>query len=282
MLGKLLKYDIKALWKMMLPLILSVLGTSVVGTIALRVIVEMSNSPVNHSNSMNNPFSGLFMLSLGMLVFVAVMALIAFDVIATVFILYRYYKNLFTDEGYLTFTLPVTTDQILLSKIINGVLWSVISLIVTIIGGGLIVVLGSGVSWGRIANELIDEIQNILHYMGLNGVLVTVETILSGIFALIYSLLLCYLSITIGSTVARRHKVLASIGIFFGIQFALSIATSFVSFIPTLYMASAVSTTAASWTVHLTAVINLAIQAAVAVGSYFICRAILTRRLNLS
>ena len=77
MLGKLLKYDIKALWKMMLPLILSVLGTSVVGTIALRVIVEMSNSPVNHSNSMNNPFSGLFMLSLGMLVFVAVMALIA-------------------------------------------------------------------------------------------------------------------------------------------------------------------------------------------------------------
>ena len=97
MLGKLLKYDIKALWKMMLPLILSVLGTSVVGTIALRVIVEMSNSPVNHSNSMNNPFSGLFMLSLGMLVFVAVMALIAFDVIATVFILYRYYKNLFTD-----------------------------------------------------------------------------------------------------------------------------------------------------------------------------------------
>ena len=130
----------------------------------------------------------------------------------------------------MTFTLPVTTDQILLSKIINGVLWSVISLIVTIIGGGLIVVLGSGVSWGRIANELIDEIQNILHYMGLNGVLVTVETILSGIFALIHSLLLCYLSITIGSTVARRHKVLASIGIFFGIQFALSIATSFVSF----------------------------------------------------
>ena len=104
MLGKLLKYDIKALWKMMLPLILSALGVSVVGTIALRIMVEMSRSSVR----MENPFSGLFIASLGMIVFVAVMGLIAFGVISTVFILYRYYKNLFTDEGYLTFTLPVT------------------------------------------------------------------------------------------------------------------------------------------------------------------------------
>ena len=93
-----------------------------------------------------------------------------------------------------------------------------------------------------------------------------------------------YLSITIGSTVARRHKVLASVGVFFGIQFVLSIVTTLIGRIPSMYLAASVSADAlsSSWTVHLTAGINLIIQAAVAVGSYLICHAILNRRLNLS
>ena len=165
MLGKLLKYDIKALWKMMLPLILSALGVSVVGTIALRIMVEMSRSSVR----MENPFSGLFIASLGMIVFVAVMGLIAFGVISTVFILYRYYKNLFTDEGYLTFTLPVTPHEILLSKTINGIIWSVVTTVVTVVCAAIMIVFGSGGGWQRVVEEMMDILRLILRYMGLDG-----------------------------------------------------------------------------------------------------------------
>ena len=38
------------------------------------------------------------------------------------FMIYRFYKRCFTDEGYLTFTLPVTNHQILLSSIINCII----------------------------------------------------------------------------------------------------------------------------------------------------------------
>lgn len=280
MLGKLLKYDIKALWKMMLPLILSALGVSVVGTIALRIMVEMSRSSVR----MENPFSGLFIASLGMIVFVAVMGLIAFGVISTVFILYRYYKNLFTDEGYLTFTLPVTPHEILLSKTINGIIWSVVTTVVTVVCAAIMIVFGSGGGWQRVVEEMMDILRLILRYMGLDGALIAAEMILMMIVSLISSILVLYLSITIGSTVARRHKVLASVGVFFGIQFVLSIVTTLIGLIPSMYLAASVSADvlSSSWTVHLTAGINLIIQAAVAVGSYLICHAILNRRLNLS
>lgn len=278
MLGKLLKYDIKALWKMMLPLILSALGISVVGTVALRILVEMSNSSFQY-----NPFSGLFLTSLGMLVFVTVMGLIAFGVISTVFILYRYYKNLFTDEGYLTFTLPVTPNEILLSKTINGILWSAVSAVVIFVCAAMMIVLGSGGGWKTVFDEIMGFLQYTLQFMGLNSLLVAVETILTMIFSLIYSILVCYLSITIGSTVARRHKVLASIGVFFGIQFGLSTVTSLIHLVPSIYISSAsIEVSSSTWTVQLTTVINLVIQAAVAVGAYLICHTILKRRLNLS
>ena len=146
------------------------------------------------------------------------------------------------------------------------------------------IVFGSGGGWQRVVEEMMDILRLILRYMGLDGALIAAEMILMMIVSLISSILVLYLSITIGSTVARRHKVLASVGVFFGIQFVLSIVTTLIGLIPSMYLAASVSADvlSSSWTVHLTAGINLIIQAAVAVGSYLICHAILNRRLNLS
>lgn len=44
----------------------------------------------------------------------------ASSIITLIFILMRYYKNFFTDEGYLTFTLPVTPHELLWTKLISG------------------------------------------------------------------------------------------------------------------------------------------------------------------
>lgn len=56
---------------------------------------------------------------------------------------YKYIKDsLFTKQGYLTFTLPYKTSQIVLSKIITIVAWSVCYILVVILG--LSIILGEG------------------------------------------------------------------------------------------------------------------------------------------
>lgn len=279
MLSKLFRYDMKALFRMMLPLTLSVLGTTLAGTAAVRILVEMSKN----SHRMDNPFTGLFMASMGMLVFAAVMALVAYAVIAAVFIFYRYYKNLFTDEGYLTFTLPVSPGQILFSKSAAGILWSLISFVVIVFCSVVMILVGGGVDLGDVVDAITEIFRSLWGYMGLDSVLLAIESILGMLLSLVSSLLLCYLSITLGSTVVRRHKVMASIGIYLGIRFGLSIVSSMIQLLPSIYMAStAVGMDNTNWMLHLTFGINLLISAGVAVGSYLISRSILTRRLNLT
>ena len=40
---------------------------------------------------------------------------------------YRFYKNLMTDEGYLMFTLPVSRSQLIWSKLIVSMAWGILS-----------------------------------------------------------------------------------------------------------------------------------------------------------
>ena len=50
-----------------------------------------------------------------LLVIACVMAIIASAVVTELLVFVRFYKNFFTDEGYLTFTLPVSRKDLLLS-----------------------------------------------------------------------------------------------------------------------------------------------------------------------
>ena len=50
--------------------------------------------------------------------------------IAFVLVIWRYYKNLYSSEGYLTHTLPVHPSQLLWSKLLVGFVWTALSYIV--------------------------------------------------------------------------------------------------------------------------------------------------------
>ena len=64
---------------------------------------------------------------LGLSIFFYVLAIAAGSIAVTVCVAVRYYKNVYTDEGYLTNTLPVTARQIVISKLSVGILWSIIT-----------------------------------------------------------------------------------------------------------------------------------------------------------
>ncbi len=56
-----------------------------------------------------------------------IIASIALPVVTLVMIIIRYYKNMFGNEGYLMFTLPVKSQQLLISKAVTSVVWMVLA-----------------------------------------------------------------------------------------------------------------------------------------------------------
>ena len=56
-----------------------------------------------------------------------IIASIALPVVTLVMIIIRYYKNMFGNEGYLMFTLPVKSHQLLISKAVTSVVWMILA-----------------------------------------------------------------------------------------------------------------------------------------------------------
>ena len=114
MLKKLFKYEWKAFWKV--PTAINVF----LGIITFIGIISLAS-----------PFWELDMrgieIMLGLAVFFYILAIAAGSIGVVIAITARYYRNIYTDEGYLTNTLPVTARQIILSKLFTGVIWSLIT-----------------------------------------------------------------------------------------------------------------------------------------------------------
>ena len=109
MLGKLLKQDFRATARIMLPLYAAV---PVLGLFTNLITHLCENQ------------TGFLINAIGMLVsFVFSLSLIAAVVTTIVLMVLRFYRNLMTDEGYLMFTLPVSTTELIFSKLIVSVVW---------------------------------------------------------------------------------------------------------------------------------------------------------------
>ena len=108
MLKKLLKYEYRATYKLYLILYMIVIGLAFINR--LLYALDFSNNVV--LNVLSRMFTLTIVLSCAGLYFATL-----------IFILFRFYKNLFTDEGYLMFTLPVSTLKLIISKIIVGMTW---------------------------------------------------------------------------------------------------------------------------------------------------------------
>ena len=118
MLNKLLKYEFKATARWFLPLYIALIVLTLLNK--LTMIVEL-------------PEIAVFTV-LEVLLMVFYVMIIIFTSIATlILLLVRFYKNLYTDEGYLTHTLPVKPSMHLNCKLLSGFIWNVASGVVQII-----------------------------------------------------------------------------------------------------------------------------------------------------
>lgn len=122
MLAKLLKYEIRITGRSLLPIYAALLVLSVLMTLTDSWQMFLWDSA---GDGVVDTVNSLIMFTYGCLMSTV-------SIITVVLLVQRFYKNLLRDEGYLMHTLPVTTGQNLAAKLIAAVLWSAVSLLLTV------------------------------------------------------------------------------------------------------------------------------------------------------
>ena len=210
MLGKLMKYELRATSRTMLPLLLL--------TLLLSVFTRMTSAVVQSGHSK-------FITVINTLLILAFfLALIGTAVFSVVLMVVRFRNNLMTDEGYLMFTLPVSVHQLLWSKLLVSMLWFIavfcvdaLALVLTVYEDGMFAGLPEFV------RTLFDSVNR--EYM-VNGALYMLELLGVLLVSMVTACLMFYAPIAIGNSFAT-HKTLLSVVFYFVIQTILQILSVF-------------------------------------------------------
>lgn len=267
MVGKLFKHEFLSYAKVM-SILYIVLVTSACScwvlrflesnTVVYKVISALSSATYNTSAFA----AGVFSFALGII---------------------RFYRNLFTAEGYLTLTLPVTVSQHIVVKAVTAVAVNCIT--------GLIVFLAGYIASG---GETVSDILALLQFLtrtipwiGGHGVFFLIEIGILILVSIFSSILLCYTFICIGQ-LFKKHRILAAVGAYFAFyivsQVGLTVLTAVVAtstpmnFYNDLGRWMVENPSAAFHTIMWGMIL---LDAAFAVLEFVVIRYIITRKLNL-
>ena len=222
MLKKLLKYDLNAIWKLWVALSAALLGMAVFMSLLIRFSIVSS---LASSDSLLSFFLVLGSFGSGFGVIIAWSGIL---IVTPIMCYIRYFKNFFSDEGYLTFTLPVKRSTLYLSKVINVFIFNVGNVIVTIIAIllALMIIPETGNNGAILNFEILKTLWSGIVWLwkelGLWLAVYLLGIILLATACSLYQIGMIHLCITVGATVAKKHKVLAALGIYMGVSFILS------------------------------------------------------------
>lgn len=273
MLKKLFVYEWRDVWK---PL----------GILNLVVILLSLLSYFTFSEKFmelvgQNEYAAMVMVLYNLLYFAAIMAL---GFATTFFMFARFYKNLYTDEGYLMHTLPVTSSQLIWSKAFVAIIWVAIGSVVMTFS---IMMYFNSIMVSQGEQNILQVLGEVLAEMSAvewpdGSVVMLVLCVLIMLVTPVYSILFGYTAISLGQ-LTKKHKILASVGIYFGLNYAVQIITSlatvpFMEFIESMDgMAENEVMTAVNGILALSLVITIGI----ACVFYYITNRVMKTKLNL-
>lgn len=211
MLGKLIKYDLKYSFRIFFLIHAILLIVCTLGRFFLMDKLDFYGGPASL-------YSAIILFSV---LFIFLFTAVGFGLSALLIV--RFYRNLFTDEGYLTWTLPASPIQQLWSKIISGVIWCILDILICTLS--LLILFTSKnvtTAYTHIASDITGKLGMPVSTFGL-CLLIFV------IFGAISSVIVIYLCIAIGQ-LFPGHRILCSIVMYFiitGIVEALTFALMF-------------------------------------------------------
>lgn len=260
---KLLKQDFRATARLMLP----VYAAAILLALFNRLSLALQNGRVE------SHFLYVF-TQLASVLFVLTMAAIV--VMSFVLMIWRFHKNYMTDEGYLMFTLPVSTTELILSKLTIAIGWFLCSALV-VWAAGLIVSHNSDMldvfTFGDVSALQTPEGKKLI-----------AGGLLFFVFAGICGCLVFYAAMSIGQSF-RSHKTLGTVLAFFAIYIVMQILSA-------VLLSGTLSSLAGSFEAMMEsdAMINIAnglvwryvaFEAVFAVIFYLVTHFMLSRKLNL-
>ncbi len=197
------------------------------------------------------------------------MLAVTLSLAASVFyVLWRYYRSRFTEEGYLTYTLPVNNHQLMLSSILASVLEILLVGLATVAAMAIAFgIFAAELPWNEVDRGLVwSRFRELLSLRPVAGdvLLVLLNMVLMGLAAL----LTLMLAVTIGATAAKKHPILLAIAVYYGLSLVRMAA----------YLNAADACTSSGATLAALAGVN----AAAMLIAYFWMYYLTSRRLNLN
>ena len=215
MLGKLIKHELRGSGRTMLPFILVSLFLSVMAGLSMRAMEHQQDY---------SWFSILF----GIVIFLFVAGLMAVCIMSVVVVINRFRQNLLGDEGYLMFTLPVSVDQHLWSKLIVSAIWFAATALTCMLAVMLMLLCNINnfeIDWSEVG-YVMGELGRMMREFGiLHLVGYCLELLAMFFVGACVSCLTFYCAMAIGYSFSNR-KVLLSILAFFGLDILFSILQS--------------------------------------------------------
>ena len=192
MLGKLLKYEIPAMGRKLLPLYAAWAATA--------LLLGLTTQSADSKNE--------FMVVISALLYTAIATTIL--VMTIILIVQRFSNSLLGDEAYFNHVLPVSVAEHIGNKAISATLWIFVTILVAmltgiLIGIGALIVSGEFISLRELIRGFY-EIELPKHFG-----LYVIEVLLLGITGIVKTIMQIYAAITIGHQVPNR-TTLASIG----------------------------------------------------------------------
>lgn len=223
MLGKLLKYELKASARTLLPLYAATLILALVGGISMaartsgynELMWAMANDTVATFNSFTEPLNGGINILIGFSMILVLAFCVAVTVLTIMSVVQRFNHGIAGNEGYLMFTLPVKHETLLASKLLGALVWSLASILVfflvgAIIGGLTLFVEREFYDWALAREQVMEMFR---YYNPIPSVLLTV---LNSIVALMAAILTIYLAIMIGQMEQfNKYRVAVAVVAFF-------------------------------------------------------------------
>lgn len=223
MLKKLLKYD----WKSVSLLLLILHGILLVYTLIGRLGIAFGLSGAG--DTMVSSVTTMYGIAAGLYIFVYVLFIFAIVVATYVYLAIRFQKNLFSDEGYLTHTLPVSPTKLIWSKMLVAWAWIAIDLVCVIVSVFLLVLFKE--TSGSIGDLFHEFIAIFTGGYGTQNQIFMIILLLSMIAQLFgFYTTLALFSMCLGS-LFKTHKILGAIVTFFGINTIFSLISTILMFV---------------------------------------------------
>lgn len=191
MLSKLMKHELKATSRLLVPLYMILLLVAIVNRFILNLNIR----------------EGIFLFFTGFLTITQIVLIIAIIITTVLLMIIRFYKNLLSNEGYLMFTLPVNSHQLIISKLLITLFWVFVGIVIVLSALSITFITSNNIEL------IVHEIQRIFADLKMffpgKTTSMFIQLILLILISAVTNILMIYASIAIGQ-IFSKHKIIAS------------------------------------------------------------------------